>query len=84
MEKGKRIEKDIFINTGKNWKNRNSLGHWYLEFEICLEFNAWNLGFQKFRERSQFFRYKKHKIYQRKYSYGFCNYCCCGQRHPDE
>ncbi len=27
------------------------LGHRYFEFEICLEFDAWNLGFQRFRER---------------------------------
>ena len=31
-------------------KNQNSLGHSYLEFEICLEFDAWNLGFQRFRD----------------------------------
>jgi hypothetical protein len=29
------------------------LGHSYFEFEICLEFDAWNLGFRRFRERSQ-------------------------------
>ncbi len=27
------------------------LGHWNFEFEICLEFDAWNLEFQRFRER---------------------------------
>jgi len=31
------------------WKNHNSFGHWYLEFEICLEFDAWNLRFYRFR-----------------------------------
>ena len=28
------------------WKNQHSLGHWYLEFEICLGFVIWDLGFQ--------------------------------------
>jgi len=28
-----------------------SLKYWYLEFEICLEFDAWNLGFHRYRER---------------------------------
>jgi len=27
-----------------------SLGHWYLDFVICLEFDAWNLGFYGFIE----------------------------------
>ncbi len=27
------------------WKNQNSLGHYYLEFEIYLEFDSWNLRF---------------------------------------
>jgi len=36
LKKGKQFEKDFLIT----WKNRNSFGHWYLEFEICLEFDA--------------------------------------------
>jgi len=37
------------VNWKRNFhqysKNQNSLGHWYLEFWICLEFDAWDLGF---------------------------------------
>lgn len=38
------------IQEANKLKNQNSLGHLYLEFEICLKFDAWNLGFQKIRE----------------------------------
>jgi hypothetical protein len=34
-------------------KNQNSSGHSYLEFEICLVFDAWDLGFRGFRARVQ-------------------------------
>ncbi len=36
-------------------RNRANNGHWYFEFEICLEFDAWNLEFQRFRERLRLF-----------------------------
>ena len=37
------------------------LDHLYFEFEICLKFDAWNLGFQGFRERVRFFLFIRHQ-----------------------
>jgi len=37
IEESKQIEKDL---VHQYCKKQNSLGHWYLEFEICLEFGA--------------------------------------------
>ena len=35
-------------NNKPVYDREESLGHLYLEFEICLEFDAWDLGFLHF------------------------------------
>ena len=37
LKKESKLKKILSINTVKKQK---SLGHWYLEFEICLDFGA--------------------------------------------
>ncbi len=39
------------IRKSKQYFALEGLGHLYLEFEICLNFDAWNLGFYRFHER---------------------------------
>ena len=44
---------DLEERTFQFAKNQNSSGHSYLEFEICLVFDACNLGFRGFPARVQ-------------------------------
>ena len=81
LKEVKRIEKDIFINTGKIelvWV----IGIWNLRFVWNLMLGIWD--FKNSVNVYNYFAIKSTKFFERRYSYGFCNYCCCWQRCQDE